>query len=102
MNPTGTTSSLGSRVPYPGAVMNIGDTYTTGPEEAALTATLCKAHLSEVGRDLVRKATEVHGGIGFTDAYDLQLWFKRVGASRQLLGGPEWLRARAAALQSLA
>jgi alkylation response protein AidB-like acyl-CoA dehydrogenase len=72
------------------------------PEEAALTATLCKAHLSEVGQGLVRTATEVHGGIGFTDAYDLQLWFKRVGASRQLLGGPEWLRAHAAALQSLA
>ena len=72
------------------------------PEEAALTATLCKAHLSGVGHDLVRTATEVHGGIGFTDECDLQLWFKRVGLSRQILGGPERLHRHAAALQGLA
>jgi alkylation response protein AidB-like acyl-CoA dehydrogenase len=71
------------------------------PEESALLAALCKAHLGDVGRDVLRKATEVHGGIGFTDECDLQLWFKRVGLSRQLLGGPELLRARAAALQGL-
>jgi alkylation response protein AidB-like acyl-CoA dehydrogenase len=72
------------------------------PADAPLVSTLCKAHLSEVGQDLVRTATEVHGGIGFTDEYDLQLWFKRVGLNRQMLGGPEWLRAHAAALQGLA
>ena len=71
------------------------------PAEAALTATLCKAHLSEVGHDVMRTATQVHGGIGFTDACDLQFWFKREGLSRQLLGGPGWLRAHAAALQGL-
>jgi alkylation response protein AidB-like acyl-CoA dehydrogenase len=71
------------------------------PDEAPLTISLCKAHLGDVGRDVVRTATEVHGGIGFTDECDLQLWFKRVGLSRQLLGGPEFLRARAAALQGL-
>ncbi len=71
------------------------------PAEAALSATLCKAHLSEVGRDLLRSATEVHGGIGFTDECDLQLWFKRVGLDRQLLGGPERLYAHAAELQHL-
>jgi alkylation response protein AidB-like acyl-CoA dehydrogenase len=71
------------------------------PADAPLTASLCKAHLGDVGRDVLRTATEVHGGIGFTDEYDLQLWFKRVGQSRQLLGGPEFLRARAAALQGL-
>ena len=72
------------------------------PEESELMATLCKAHLSDVGQDLVRTATEVHGGIGFTDEYDLQLWFKRVGLSRQLLGGPERLRIHAAEIQGLA
>jgi alkylation response protein AidB-like acyl-CoA dehydrogenase len=41
----------------------------------------------------------VHGGIGFTDAYDLHLWFERVGLDRQLLGTPELLRAEAATLQ---
>ncbi len=69
------------------------------PEEASLLALHAKAHLAEIGTAIVRTATEVHGGIGFTDEYDLHLWFKRVGLDRQLLGGPELLRAEAAALQ---
>ena len=71
------------------------------PEEAPLVATLCKAHLAEVGQELLRTAVQVHGGIGFTDECDLQLWFKRVGVSRQLLGGPAKLRDHAARLQGL-
>ncbi len=69
------------------------------PEEASLLALHAKAHFAEIGTFIVRTATEVHGGIGFTDAYDLQLWFKRVGLDRQLLGNPELLRAEAANLQ---
>ena len=51
---------------------------------------------------MLRSATEVHGGIGFTDACDLHFWFKRVAQDRQLLGGPEKLRTRAAELQGWA
>jgi alkylation response protein AidB-like acyl-CoA dehydrogenase len=69
------------------------------PEEASLLALHAKAHLAEIGTTIVRTATEVHGGIGFTDEYDLHLWFKRVGLDRQLLGGPERLREEAAARQ---
>jgi alkylation response protein AidB-like acyl-CoA dehydrogenase len=69
------------------------------PEESRLVATLTKAHLSEVGTEIAKTATEVHGGIGFTDEHDLHLWFKRIGLNRQLLGGPELLRALAARLQ---
>lgn len=69
------------------------------PEEASLLALHAKAHLAEIGTQIVRTATEVHGGIGFTDEYDLHLWFKRVGLDRQLLGNPELLRAEAAAAQ---
>jgi alkylation response protein AidB-like acyl-CoA dehydrogenase len=72
------------------------------PAEAALDAALAKAHLAEVATFVVRTATEVHGGIGFTDACDLQFWFKRAALGRQLLGGPALLRARAAALQGWA
>jgi alkylation response protein AidB-like acyl-CoA dehydrogenase len=68
-------------------------------EEAALLALHAKAHLAEVGTGIVRTATEVHGGIGFTSEYDLHLWFKRVGLDRQLLGGPDVTRAEAAAAQ---
>ncbi len=71
------------------------------PAEAPLLALHAKAHLADVAMDVVRIATQVHGGIGFTDAYDLQLWFKRVSLARQLLGTPARLRASAAALQAL-
>jgi alkylation response protein AidB-like acyl-CoA dehydrogenase len=69
------------------------------PEESSHLAALVKSHLAEVGTQVVRTATEVYGGIGFTDEGDLHIWFKRVGLNRQLLGGPEQLRAQAARLQ---
>jgi len=68
------------------------------PDEAAQLAAHAKAHLAEIGTAIVRAATEVHGGIGFTSEHDLHLWFKRAGLDRQLLGGPELVRAEAAAL----
>ncbi len=71
------------------------------PDEARLTACHTKAHLSEVGTFVARTATEVHGGIGFTDELGLHLWFKRIGANRQLLGGPDQAREEAARLQHL-
>jgi alkylation response protein AidB-like acyl-CoA dehydrogenase len=69
------------------------------PEEASLMASHAKAHLSEIGPFVVRTATEVHGGVGFTDEQNLHYWFKRVGVDRQLLGSPEALREEAARLQ---
>ncbi len=71
------------------------------PDEARLAACHTKAHLSEVGTFVARTATEVHGGVGFTDELGLHLWFKRIGANRQLLGGPDRLRQEAAELQQL-
>lgn len=44
-------------------------------------------------------ATDVHGGMGFTDLLGLHSWFKRIACSRQMLGGPEWCREEAAILQ---
>ena len=66
------------------------------PADASRLAALAKAHVSEVATEVLRKATEVHGGIGFTEQYDLHLWFRRVALSRQLFGGPELLRDEAA------
>jgi alkylation response protein AidB-like acyl-CoA dehydrogenase len=71
------------------------------PNEAQLTACQAKAHISEVGTFVARRATEVHGGIGFTDLLGLHYWFKRIGFNRQALGAPELLREQAAALQGL-
>jgi len=58
-----------------------------------------KAHTSEVGPFVARTATEVHGGMGFTDLVGLHYWFKRIGFNRQILGGPERAREDAARAQ---
>ncbi|MDF1685774.1 MAG: alkylation response protein AidB-like acyl-CoA dehydrogenase [Parvibaculaceae bacterium] len=72
------------------------------PEDARLTAGHAKSHLSEVGRFVARTATEVHGGMGFTDLLGLHYWFKRIGVNRQLLGSPERVRQELARLQGWA
>jgi alkylation response protein AidB-like acyl-CoA dehydrogenase len=71
------------------------------PEESRLTACHTKAHLGEVSKFVAKKATEVHGGVGFTDELGLHYWFKRIGYNRQLLGGPDRIREEAAKLQGL-
>lgn len=71
-------------------------------EEAHWVTCHLKAHMSEVGRFVAKTATEVHGGMGFTDLVGLHYWFKRIGLNRQLLGSPERLRLEAAQVQGLA
>ena len=69
------------------------------PEEARLMVCQTKAHVSEVGKQVSKTATEVHGGMGFTDELGLHYWFKRIGLNRQLLGSPELIREEAGKLQ---
>jgi len=69
------------------------------PEEARIMALQAKAHLGEVGREVARLATEVHGGMGFTDLLGLHYWLKRIAFDRQMLGAPERCRQEAAAVQ---
>ncbi|MEM7252366.1 MAG: acyl-CoA dehydrogenase family protein [Pseudomonadota bacterium] len=71
----------------------------TDPDAAHAFVLHTKAHLSEVGRAVAKTATEVHGGMGFTDLLGLHYWFKRIGVSRQWLGSPEALREQAAHAQ---
>ncbi len=70
------------------------------PEEARVAALQTKAHLGDVGREVARLSTEVHGGMGFTDLLGLHYWLKRIAFNRQLLGAPERCRQEAAAAQS--
>ena len=72
------------------------------PEESALMTCHALAHAAEIGRQIASVATQVHGGIGWTDDQNLHFWFKRIGVARHLLGGPEFLRNQAAELQGLA
>jgi alkylation response protein AidB-like acyl-CoA dehydrogenase len=69
------------------------------PDEAELMSCLAKSHLADVSQFVARTATEVHGGVGFTDELGLHYWFKRIGVNRQLLGSPERIRQQAARLQ---
>jgi len=65
------------------------------PDEARLMACHAKAHVSEMSKGIAKKATEVHGGMGFTDLLGLHYWFKRIGLNRQILGSPELVREEA-------
>jgi alkylation response protein AidB-like acyl-CoA dehydrogenase len=69
------------------------------PDEARVAALQAKAHLDDVGREVARLSTEVHGGMGFTDLQGLHYWWKRVDTNRQLLGTPERCRHDAAVVQ---
>jgi alkylation response protein AidB-like acyl-CoA dehydrogenase len=69
------------------------------PDEARVATLQAKAHLDDVGREVARLATEVHGGMGFTDLLGLHYWYKRIAANRQLLGTPERCRHEAAVVQ---
>ena len=73
--------------------------FDAAPDEATLAACHAKSHTGEVYRFVARTSTEVHGGMGFTDLLGLHYWFKRIGFDRQILGGPETVRAEAAARQ---
>ena len=76
--------------------------FDSSPAEAPLMACHVLAHVSEIGREIASVSTQVHGGIGWTDEQNLHFWFKRIANARHLLGGPEYLRNRAAELQGLA
>ena len=76
-----------------------GHAFDQQQEETPLLAHHAKAHLSEIGREISRMATEIHGGMGFTDLLGLHIWFKRIAQNRQLLGTPEHCRRDAARIQ---
>ena len=44
---------------------------------------------------IANKATEVHGGIGFTDLLELHYWIKRIGVNSQVLESHELVRVEA-------
>ena len=67
-------------------------------DKAERHAALAKSHLADLFDTTVRYAIELHGGIGFTWEYDLQLWFRRSVFDRAFLGESAYHRARAADL----
>jgi len=61
-------------------------------------AAIAKAHLTDLYDRVTRYAIELHGGIGFTWEFDLQLWWRRAVFDRAFLGEAAYHRERAAAL----
>lgn len=74
--------------------------FDNSPGEARLMACHAKSHVSDISKVIAKKATEVHGGMGFTDLMGVHYWFKRIGVNRQALGAPEVVREEAAKLQN--
>jgi alkylation response protein AidB-like acyl-CoA dehydrogenase len=57
-------------------------------EESAETASLARAHCSEVFSRTATSNVQIHGGIGFTWEHDAHLYLKRAKSSELLLGSP--------------
>jgi len=67
-------------------------------DKAERHAAIVKAHCTDLFDTTVRYSIELHGGIGFTWEYDLQLWFRRALFDRAFLGEASYHRQRAADL----
>lgn len=67
--------------------------------EFELHSCYAKSLVDDVAKFVARTAIEIHGGMGYTELLGLHLWFKRIEANRQQLGGPTVTRMRAAELQ---
>jgi len=68
------------------------------PADAARAAAMAKASLSEIYSRTARRSVELHGGIGFTWEFDLQLWFKRAHVTEVAFGDLAFHRERLATL----
>ena len=68
------------------------------PADAPRHAAMAKAFLADLFDRAARDSTELHGGIGFTWEFDLQLWFRRSIFDRAFFGDAHYHRARAARL----
>lgn len=73
--------------------------YDQGLDEAAHLVPSLKAHATETATTATTTCTQVFGGIGFTQECDMNLYFKRAGYDRQMLGSPDEMRRLAAAVQ---
>lgn len=85
--------------PYRSLVWYAGHAYDAIPDDAPVKILLAKSGIDEAAKFVIRTATEVHGGMGFTDLMGLHYWYKRINVNRVLLGPPEILRNEAAIAQ---
>ena len=82
-------------------VWHAAHSFDNNETDKDLMACHAKSHISDVSKIVSKKATEVHGGMGFTDLLGLHYWFKRIGLNRHILGSPEIVREEAAKSQGM-
>ena len=73
-----------------------------GGPEALLHAAAVKAQVTGEGSRAADSALTLHGAIGYTWEYDLQLFYKRARLDEKLAGSPEWWNERIADGRALA
>ena len=79
----------------------IDATTTDVPAETlAAYASRAKARASDAALRIAKEGIQMHGGIGFSDEYDLGLYVKRILVLSAWLGGAEWHRRRYASLET--
>ena len=68
-----------------------------GHPETAVAASMAKAYASAAAVDVVGKAMQLHGGIGYTWEGGIHAYLKRAALNRSLSGSPAAHRRRLAA-----
>ena len=71
------------------------------PEEVPRYASMAKAYASEAFARIGVDGVQLHGAVGFTDEYDIQLYLKRSKWARPAFGDADWHYERVAALGGL-
>ena len=61
-------------------------------------ASRAKARAADAGLRIAKEGIQMHGGIGFSDEYDLGMYVKRILVLSAWLGGADWHRRRFAAI----
>lgn len=67
-------------------------------EQLAEAASIAKAYCSDAYFFNAGCGIQLHGGVGFTAEYDIQLYFKRAKSTETFLGNGAWHRERLAGL----
>jgi alkylation response protein AidB-like acyl-CoA dehydrogenase len=79
----------------------VADEYLAGRTSLAAlqeAASIANAYASEASFFAAGTGIQLHGGVGITAEYDIQLFFKRARALESYLGLPHWHRERIAAM----
>ena len=71
------------------------------PSEVSRYASMAKAYASEAFARIGIDGVQLHGAVGFTDEYDIQLYLKRSKWARPAFGDADWHYERVAGLGGL-